>query len=183
MHLPSDVDDVRLTAVDLPPGVTASSSVTGGCCNWGTVTLTPSSSTPTGTFRISLTGQSVPAHGPSETVSIPYWISIYRAPGFTLSVTPATDTAGPGAPITTTVSESSIEGITGDADVTVGSLPAGVTASLSSSTLSPSRPVTLTVSASTTAPRAIFSIPLTATSRATGLTATATFLLRIGIPQ
>src|SRR6185312_9863580 len=134
-------DSVRMVASDLPAGVTA--SVTNGT-ETSQVTLTPSAPSPIGTFRITLTATSIPSLGTQVfTATLHFWLTIYTPPGFSLSLSQSAGSAPRGAQVTTQVRQAALEGLSDLASIAVGALPAGVTATLSSASISSTAPVTL----------------------------------------
>jgi hypothetical protein len=168
---------VRMTANDLPVGVTA--TVLGGTTTHS-VKLTPSASSPTGTFRVTLTAVSVPVRGaPAPPVTLHYWLTIVAAPGFSLSLFTPAGTAPRGGSTSTVVRQTVQAAAAEYADLTVSGLPAGVTAFFSSTQVSSTAPSTLAFTTSQTSPVGTFLVIVTGTSVATGLAATATFRLTI----
>jgi hypothetical protein len=165
-------DPVRfVSATGVPEGVTA---------QLGTgVTFTPSATSPLGTFRITLTAANVPQHGPPSKVTLHFWLTIAVPPGFTLSLDRAAGQVVRGDSVTTVARQSALEGRSDAANLSVGALPPGVTASLSAPTVSSAAPATLTLQVSPSASTGTFPITVAATSFETGLPERVTFTLTV----
>jgi DNA-binding beta-propeller fold protein YncE len=128
----------------LPTGVTASISS-------NQVTFAATTNAPTGTFPISITGTSG-----SLTHSTSVSLTINGAADFSLSASPSAISATQGGKASTTISTTPVNGFTGTVTLATGTLPAGVTASISSSIV--------TFTTATTAPTGTFPISITGTS-------------------
>ena len=97
---------------------------------------------------------------------------------FSISAAPPSITMGPGSTATSTISVASTGGFNGPVTLSLGSLPAGVTASLSSSTVTGSGSVTLTVN---TASSVSGSFGVTVTGTAS--TGTHSAMVNVNIPS
>jgi hypothetical protein len=127
-----------------PAGVTASfnpTSITGS--GTSTLTVATTSSTPAGTLMLAVTGTS---SGGIQTQ--PAFVTL-ALPDFSLSVAPSTIYLNQSATTSPTVSVNSQNGFSGTVNLSVSSLPSGVTGSFSPTSTSSTS--TLTLSASSTA--------------------------------
>lgn len=128
---------VALTATGLPAGSTATFtpstvSVTSTAAVTSTLVVTTSASTPTGSDAFTVTGTSGSTkHALDLTVVVSS-----SPPAIAVSVTPATVTVAPGSTATYSVSVTRVNGYSGAVTLsTTGTLPAGVQATLTPSTL------------------------------------------------
>ena len=160
--------NVTLSISGMPSGVNASfspSPVTAP--NPSTLTLTASSTTPTGNYTLLVTGT---YNGSSvTTLHIPLTIS-----GFTISASPSTlSIAQGGSSATETITMTPSGGFNGGMSYSINSLPTGVTNTWSGI----GNGVTLTLSANSTAPTGSYTITVSASSGS--VTEFATFTLNI----
>ena len=153
---------VSLSATNLPAGVTASYA-SGTPSSPPTITLVASSEAVMSTYNVTLTGTSGTE---THTAVLPVTINKRSADDFTIAATAATVYTGQGSASTITVTEGA--GMSGPIALSVGSLPAGVTASLSKSATAPSSTVptniTLTITAAANVTPNTYTITVTGTS-------------------
>lgn len=144
---------VSVAASGLPAGVTlspANATISPGSS--AKFTLTASSTAAVGTSTVTFTGMSGSLSA-STTVSLTVTAASAPSgptPDFVMSVSPASLTLAAGASGQVTVSSTGVNGFSGNIDVTLGGLPAGVTSSPSTITLTPGTPVAVTLTADTT---------------------------------
>src|SRR5262249_50295219 len=156
-----------LAVTGLPSGVSASFSQTSvtpspGAPATSTLTLSISGTAPAGPVSLTVTGTSgALTHTSGLTL-------IVTAPDFTLGVSPGTLTVGQGQTKNATVTVGSINGFSSAVGLALSGVPAGVTASLSSTSLTPPAggnvPATLTLMASPSAPPGPFTITISGTA-------------------
>ena len=168
---------ISVSASGLPAGVTASPStltLTPGIAQ--NLTLTAGTNAKAGTATITLTGTSGSlTHTATVTITIN---AAAPAPDFSLTVAPASLSLTAGSTgKSTSVTANALSGFTGSVSVSLSGLPAGVTPSPSSLTLSPGVAQNLTLTAGTSAKAGTATITLTGTSGS--LTHTATIALTI----
>ena len=85
-------------------------------------------------------------------------------PDFSVSVTPSSQTLGPGTGTSYTVSVSSSNGFTGTVSFSVGGLPSGTTATFNPSSILGSGSTTLSVATSSSTPTGTYTLTITGTS-------------------
>jgi hypothetical protein len=160
--------NVTLSASGLPSGVTASfnpATVTEGSGSY-TLALATSSSTPLGTYTISVTGTSG-ALSHSDTVTL---IVNSSVGDFSASSAPGSDSyqnINSGQSASYTFQFTPIGGFTGNVALSVSGLPAGATASFSPATVSGgSGTSTLTVVTASSTTSGVFTLVVTGTSGA-----------------
>src|SRR5215471_7930004 len=160
---------VALSATGLPSGVTASfnpSSTTGT----STLTFTAASNATTGTASVTVTGTSGTL---SHSATITLNVTPVQPPDFLLSATNAT--VAQGGTGTSTVTVTPTGGFSGSVALSVGTLPAGVTASFNPASTTGTS--TLTFTASSAATTGTVNVVITGTSGT--LTHTATVALNV----
>jgi len=153
--------NVSLSVSGLPAGAASSfnpSSISGGSGS-STLNVTTSSSTPAGNYTLTATGAS---GSTSHTATVT--LSVNAPPDFSLSATPSsqTVTAGNGTSYTATVTPSN--GFNASVALTVSGAPAGVTATLSPSSLSGSGSSTLSITTSTSTVAGTYPLTITGVS-------------------
>ena len=164
---------VTVGIAGLPTGVTASPAtlmLTPGTPQ--TVTLTAASTAAAGNSTVTLTGTGS-SHSQTATVAL----TVTPQPTFTLAITPAALAVKAGASGQFSVTASPSNGFTAPVTVAVTGLPAGVTASPASLTLTPGTPATVSLAATATAAAGATTVTLTGTSGS--LTQTATLALTV----
>jgi len=152
-----------LSVAGLPAGANASfspASVSGSGSSVMTVTCPPS--TPSGTYRLTVTGTSGSlTHSAIVTLTVS---------GFTLAASPTSRTIAPGASTTFSATIGAVDGFTGSVALSVSGLPDGVAGTFSKTSITNSGSSTLTVTTpATTAPG---TYPLTITAVSGGVTRT-----------
>jgi hypothetical protein len=166
---------VTLSAGTLPPGMTASFSANpitlGG---ESTLTVSADASTPPGAYALAVTGTSASA-GHSAVASL-----FVRSPGgsdFSLAVQPATQTVVPGIGTTYTIATAVTSGSPASVSLSVGALPAGVTASFSANPITSGGSATLTVGTASTIALGTYPLTVTGTSATSAHSATGTLVV------
>ncbi len=156
----------QVTLAGLPSGVTAQPS---------TLTLTPGSrgtislTAPLGTAAASSTA-TVTATSGTLTHAVPLTVTVIAptAPDFSLSVSPSMLSLAPGGVggvgQTVQLTATPINGFNGTANIAISGLPAGVTASPASPTVTPGTPQTVTLTAGNTAQPGSASVVFTGAS-------------------
>ena len=157
---------VAITVGSLPAGVTATPmtlSITPGSLMQ--ISITASSAAVAGTASVALTGTSgTLTHNASSSLTVASPLPP-TSPDFSLEVAPASITVVPGGVAQTlTVGVSPVNGFNETVAVTLGSLPAGVTATPMSLSVMPGSLMQISISASSTAVAGTASIALTGTS-------------------
>lgn len=154
---------ITLSVAGLPTGVTGTfSSATLAAPGAGTSTLTlaASSSAAPGTYKLVIT-----AAGGTVSNSLKYALNVVNVPGFTLKTDVSAIRLTAGASFSSTVSIVAQNSFNSPVALHLGTLPAGVTASLSSSTIStPNGTATLTITTAKTLANGAYSVVLSGTS-------------------
>ncbi len=164
---------VVVAITGLPTGVTANPAtltLTPGTAQ--TVTLTAATASAAGSSTVTLTGTSGSV---SQTASVA--LTVTPPPTVTLAITPATLVVQAGATGQFSVTATPASGFSEPVAVAITGLPAGVTASPATLTLTPGSPATVTLAAAAAAVTGSSTITLTATSGS--LTQTATLALTV----
>jgi hypothetical protein len=147
--------NINLTVGGVPNG--ANASLTPGSVNnsgSSTLSVTTSASTAPGTYTLTITGtSSAGAHSATVTLIVT---------DFTISASPASLTVTAGSGVTSTITVGGLNGFSGGVALSTGSLPSGVSASLSPTSVTGSG--TSTLSISTSASAASGTITITGTS-------------------
>ena len=147
----------------LPAGVTVTfDHASAGPGSPATVTFATTTSSPAGTFRVSITGTNTSVLEPVRTVT--YDLTITPAPSFALGLSEPAGTVGEGGSISAGVNLVAVNGFDGVVSLTVQGLPAGVTASLSPAQVSFGSPATLTISAGADSPTGQFPVTIIGTT-------------------
>jgi hypothetical protein len=173
---------VSVSLSGLTTGVTASpSTLTLSPGTIRTLTLTAGASAKAGTATITLTGTSgTLTHTATVSLAI---AAAAPAPDFSLTVAPATLSLIVGASgHVVAVTANALNGFTSRVSVSASGLPAGVTASPSTLTLTPGTPQNLTLTAGTSAKAGTATITLTGTSGTLTHTATVSLAIAAAAP-
>ncbi len=160
----------------LPSGATASFSPVS--CNptcSSTLTITTSSTTPVGTYPITVTGT-----GGGQTKTTTFTLTVNASFDFSLSVNPTSGSVTQGNSTTTSVTATLTSGTTQPVSFSYSGLPSGATASFSPVSCNPTCSSTLTITTSSTTP--VGTYPITVTGTGGGQTKTTTFTLTVNIP-
>ena len=175
---------VTVTIGSLPAGVTATptSLTLTPAASLGQISITASASATPGSASIALTGVSG-SLSHNATASLKISSPNTNTGDFSLEVAPSTVTVMPGGSAQTlSVTTSPTNGFTGTVTVTIGSLPAGVTATPASLTLTPATSLgQISIAASASATPGSSSIALTGVSGSLSHNATAS--LKVGLPS
>lgn len=91
-------------------------------------------------------------------------VTITSAPDFTVTATPASQTVAAGNSTSYTVNVGAVSGFTGAVNLTTGTLPSGVTATFSPSSVSGSGSSTLTLTTSSSTPVGLYTVTIVGTS-------------------
>ena len=158
---------VSLAVTGLPSGATGSFSPNpiGSSQSSSVLAVTTSTSTPAGSYTLSITGTSGKL---THSTSVTLVIQKGQTPDFTLSVSPTSQQLLQGDQTTYTVSVVSVAGYTSAVTLSVSGLPNGVTGSFApnpvSPTPTPGTKSTLTLSAASNAATGSFTLAITGTS-------------------
>jgi len=128
---------VTLSASGLPSGATASfnpASIGGGSGS-STLTVSTSSSTPAGSYTVTITGKDT-SGSPIHTTNVTLTVNPVLVPNFSLSATPASQTVTQGNSTTYTATVAPVNGYTGTVTLSASGLPSGATASFSPASIS-----------------------------------------------
>ena len=180
---PAGAGAVTITVSGLPTGVTMSPStlsVTPGAALPVTFTATSSATATTAmiTFTTTVNGQSASTQA---SLAVQAATSAPTTPNFTLSATPATvSLTANGTPATVSLLATAQDGFSGNVQVTIAGLPAGVTAQPSPLTLTPGTAATLTLTAPAGTAAGSSTVTLTGTSGS--LTHTASVAVSVTAP-
>jgi hypothetical protein len=164
---PAGAGAVTITVSGLPTGVTMSPStlsVTPGAALPVTFTATSSATATTAmlTFTTTVNGQSASTQA---SLAVQAATSAPTTPSFTLSATPATvSLTANGTPAAVSLLATAQDGFSGNVQVTIAGLPAGVTAQPSPLTLTPGTAATLTLTAPAGTAAGSSTVTLTGTS-------------------
>jgi len=167
---------VNLSVSGLPAGATASfnpASVTSGS---STLTVTTASTTPAGSFSLTITGTSGTLN---HTASVTLVVNPPAAPDFSLSATPASATVIQGNSTSYTVNVNPSGGFTGTVNLSVSGLPSGATASFNPTPVSGSGSSTLTVRTGNNTTTGSFSLTITGTSGTLSHTASVKLVVNV----
>jgi uncharacterized membrane protein len=162
---------VGLSVSGLPVGAGATftpASINGS--GSASLSISTSSSTPPGSYLLVITGTSgALSHTANLTLNVT---------DFSVSATPAAQSAVAGASVPFTATVTALNGFTGSVGLTVSGLPAGASASFSPATIANAGSSTLTVTTAAATAAASYPLVVTATSgaasRTTGITLTVT---------
>jgi hypothetical protein len=155
--------NVSFSVSGLPSGATASFnpiSVPGSGSS--TMTVTTSSSTPGGTYTLTI---SATGSGLTHTTQVKLLVS-----GFSVAVTPSSQTVSPGTSTNYTVNVTPSNGFNSNVSFSVSGLPSGATASFNPSSVPGSGSSTMTVNTSSSTPGGTYTLTISATG--SGLTHT-----------
>ena len=154
---------VSFSVTGLPSGIISTLSVTSlGAPGSGISTLTLSApvTVAAGQYKVIIT-----AAGGTVSQSAPLQLTVIGVPGFTLKTDVSTLSLTAGATFTTTVSVVAQNGFNSSVSLALGTLPAGITGSLSANTItSPTGTVTLTIQTASTLPNGSYGISLSGAS-------------------
>lgn len=157
----------------LPPGVTATfspTSITGAGSS--ILTVCTSSATPTGNYSFVIGGVSgIQSHSQNVTFAVT---------NFSISGAPSSQTTSPGASVAYSVATSAVNGFNGSVALSLSGLPAGVSGSFSSNSITGSGSVILTVTASSSTPLGSYTLTITGSSG--GVTRTGQITLVVSNP-
>jgi subtilisin family serine protease len=169
---------VALAVTGLPSGATATfspTSVAGTASS--TLTVTASSSTAYGSYPLTVKGTS------GNLVRTTPLTLFVPAPDYTLKLSNTAATAAQGDKPTTSISLTNTNGFAGTVSLAVSGAPAGVTTSLSSTSISGTRTSTLTMTTTSTTAPGTYPITITGTSGSLVHTAVYTLTVAQAIPD
>jgi hypothetical protein len=153
---------VAVTLSGLPSGVTAQpASLTLSPGTSQTVTLNAGSSAAAGTATLTLMGASgALSHNSSVAITV-----APPPPDFSLAIAPSSLTLAAGGPASSVqITATPVNGFSGTVAVTIGGLPAGVTAAPTTLALAPGVPQSLSLTAAASAPTVTTGLTFTGTS-------------------
>ncbi|KAA2261583.1 hypothetical protein F0L68_16010 [Solihabitans fulvus] len=167
---------VNLTVAGAPSGVTATvspTSVTAG--GSATLTLAAASSVPSGTYPITVTGKAgATSHSASYSLTVK---GSTPTNDFSVTLSPTTGAVNAGASTTSTVRTAVTSGTAQTVTLTTSGAPAGVTASVSPTSVTAGGSATLTLNAAATTASGTYAVIVTGTAGST--THSATFSLTV----
>ena len=167
---------VTFSASGLPAGAAASFSPNPAAATSSTMSVTTSSTTPAGTYPLTITGVSGSL---THTTSVTLVVTTVAAPNFSLSATPSSQTVVQGAATSYTVNITRTGGFTGGVTLGVSGLPAGATGTFSPNPATGASS-TLSVSTATTTPAGSFVLTITGVSGSLTRTTSVTLVVTIG---
>ncbi len=150
--------DVTFSAARLPAGAAPSFSPNPASGNSSTMTVTTATTTPTGSFPVTITGVSG-----TLTRTTSATLVVTAAADFSLSATPSSQTVSAGASTSYTVNITPTGGFAGAVTFSAAGLPAGATPSFSPNPAS-GNSSTVTVTTATTTPTSSFTVTITGVS-------------------
>src|SRR6516225_7922542 len=152
---------VDLTVSGLPAGASGSFNPTSLTSGNSTLTITTSSTTPTGSFPLTITGTSGTT---THTASVTLVVTAVVVGDFSVAASPAsqTVTAGNGTSYTATATGSG--GFSGTVTFTASGLPSGASASFNPTSVNGSGSSTMSVNTSTSTPAGTYTLTITGTS-------------------
>jgi hypothetical protein len=152
---------VALSVSGLPAGATGSFNPASLTSGNSTLTVTTSSTTPTGTFPLTITGTSGTT---THTASVNLVVTAPVVGDFSISASPAsqTVTAGNGTSYTAMITGSG--GFAGAVNFSASGLPSGASASFSPTSVTGSGSSTMSVTTSTSTPAGTYTVTITGTS-------------------
>src|SRR5499427_2514776 len=164
---------VSLSVSGLPTGASGSFSPNPATGTSSTLTVTTNSTTPTGSFALTVTGVSGSL---TRTASGTLVVTPPAQPDFTLSVSPTSRTVAAGTSTTYTVTITRTGGFAGAVTLSLTGLPAGAAASFSPNPASGTAS-TLTVTTSAGTPAGTFGLTISGVSGSLARTAPATLVV------
>ena len=167
---------VNLSASGLPSGASASfipASVT--TSGNSTMTVTTLSSTPTGSYPITITGKDSVTS--TLTHSTQVTLVVTGAQNFSISATPTSRTVLQGGGTTYTATVTALNGFSGNVGFTVSGLPSGAGATFNPTSVTGSGSSTMSVTTSASTPTGSYTLTITGTSGSLTHTATVTLVV------
>ena len=164
---------VTFSASGLPAGAAATfnpTSVAGSGSS--TMSVTTSSTTPTGSYPLTITGTSGTL---THTASVT--LVVNPPPNFTLSASPASQSVVQGAGTSYTVTVTPSGGFTGTVSFSSSGLPTGATATFNPTSVAGSGSSTMSVTTSSTTPTGSYPLTITGTSGTLSHTASVTLIV------
>ena len=162
--------NISLSASGLPSGASASfnpTSITAG--NSSTMTVTTSNTTPAGSYTLTITGTSgSDAHSTTVTLNVT---------GFSVSATPPSQTITAGNSTNFTATIGAINGFDGNVAWSVSGLPSGASGNFSPAIITGSGSSTLTITTTNTMPASTNTLTVTGTSGSLVHSATVTLII------
>jgi hypothetical protein len=153
---------VTLNASGLPTGANATftpTSVTGS--GMATMGVTTSSTTPSGTYAVTVTGTSgTLVHSAIVTLIV----NSGPEPDFSIIASPTSQTVTPGSRATYTVTVTPLNGFNGIVTISVSGVPSNTSARLSNTTVTGSGSVTLVVAPTTSTPTGTYTLTIDGTA-------------------
>ena len=162
---------VTLSASGLPAGA-AASFAPNPATSTSTMSVTTSSTTPTGSYPLTITGTSGTL---SHTASVTLIVTAAATPNFTLSASPSSQTVTQGASTSYTVTITPSGGFTGSVTLSASGLPAGATASFAPNPATSTS--SMTVTTATTTPAGSYPLTITGVSGTLSHTASVTLVV------
>jgi hypothetical protein len=173
---------VTLSASGLPSGATATfgtNPITGGSGS-STMSVTTSSTTPTGSYTLTITGTSGSL---THTATVTLVVNPAATPNFSISATPSSQTVTQGNPTSYTATVSSLNGFTGSVTLSASGLPSGASSTFSANPITGgSGNSTMSVTTSTSTPTGTYTLTITGTSGSLSHTTNVTLIVSGGSP-
>ena len=154
---------VTLSASGLPSGANATFSPNPISSGNSTMNVTTSTSTPAGTYLLTITGTSGSL---SHTATVTLVVSA-GTPGFSISAAPTSRTVTRPNSTTYTVTVTAVNGFTGNVTFSARGLPSGATANFSPTSVAGSGTSTLTISTTSSTSTGTFSVRIRGSSGGT----------------
>jgi hypothetical protein len=154
---------VTLSASGLPSGANATFSPNPISSGNSTMNVTTSTSTPAGTYPLTITGTSGSL---SHTATVTLVVSA-GTPGFSISAAPTSRTVTRPNSTTYTVTVTAVNGFTGNVTFSARGLPSGATANFSPTSVAGSGTSTLTISTTSSTSTGTFSVRIRGSSGGT----------------
>jgi len=154
---------VGLSVSGLPTGAGGSfspTSVTGGS-GTSTLAVTTASSTPAGTYTLTITGTSGSL---THIATVSLIVNAAATPNFSISGSPSSQTVTAGQNSTYSVIVSALNGFTGTVTLNVSGLPSGASDSFSPTSVAGSGTSTLAVTTASSTPPGTYTLTITGTS-------------------
>jgi hypothetical protein len=170
---------VTFSASGLPSGAGATFNPNPAAGNSSALSVTTSSTTPTGSYVLTIAGVSGSL---SHTTTATLVVNAPPTPDFAISATPASQTVTQGQSTTYTTTVTPSGGFTGTVTFSASGLPTGATASFNPTSVTGSGSSTVSVATSSTTPTGSYAITITGTSGSLVHSTTVTLVVNAPAP-